>query len=273
MKQHAAPTHGIFGVVHLPALPGDPQEGPGTYAAVRDFALRDAEALARGGVDAIVVENFGSAPFAKGVGARRIPPHQAAAIAVVCADLGAAVDIPIGVNCLRNDARSALGIAAATSSAFVRVNVHIGAYVTDQGLIEGEADETLRYRAALGAPVALWADVLVKHASPLAPTTPAQAVGDTLHRGLADAVIVTGTGTGRPVGEPLLKEVRDAAGDAAVFLGSGLTMANTPILAPLADGAIVGTAFKQDGNVRAPVDEERVRALCELAKAHLRPPA
>lgn len=248
-------------------------DGPADYAQVREFALRDAESLATGGVDAIVVENFGSAPFAKGVGERRIPPHQAAAIAIVCADLGAAVDVPIGVNCLRNDARSALGIAAAAGSAFVRVNVHVGAYVTDQGLIEGEADETLRYRQALGAPIALWADVLVKHASPLAPTTATQAVHDCLHRGLADAVIVTGDATGSPVDHALLSEVRHAAGNASVFLGSGLSEHNAASLAPLADGAIVGTAFKRDGDVRAPVDAVRVRALCELTRPNLRAPA
>ena len=75
----------------------------------------------------------------------------------------------VGVNVLRNDAATALGIAAATGARFVRINVHTGAMVTDQGVIEGRAAETLRERARLGLDhVRVFADVHVKHATPFA---------------------------------------------------------------------------------------------------------
>ena len=180
---------GLIGVIHLPAMPGDP--GGGSFDAAREHARRDALALLDGGIDAVIVENFGSRPFPKGTAADPLPPHQVAAIATVAAELRRRVRV-LGINCLRNDVIAALGIAAATGADFVRVNVHVGAYVTDQGIIEGRAFETLRYRRELGAEaIAILADVRVKHASPLAPVPVATEVEDCLRRAFADAVVVT----------------------------------------------------------------------------------
>lgn len=256
----------FVGVVHLPALPGDPcASASTTFKSVYDSAMGDAERLVSGGVDGLIVENFGSAPFYKGSEGDRIPPHQAAAITAVCAQIKSLFpEITLGVNCLRNDAYTALGIASATGADFIRVNVHTGAYLTDQGVIEGEAAHTLSYRASLGSnQPKIWADILVKHATPLAPITPEQAASDTLYRGRADALIVTGTGTGAPVDEMILKKVRNSIGPAPLYIGSGLTLENVSVLACNATGAIVGTALKERGHLHAPVSLERVRSMRE----------
>lgn len=263
-----APT-GLIGVVHLPPLPGDPGHpaaavGKTGVAAALAFAWADAQALIEGGIDAIIVENFGSAPFAKGTRAEPTPIYQVAALTRFCAKIREAWSGPLGVNCLRNDARAALGIAAACELDFIRVNVHTGAFVTDQGLIEGEAADTLRLRDALGlaTSTAILADVLVKHAAPLAPLDAKTATADLVKRGRADAVIVSGEATGAPVSAALLDEVRAACEDRApVLLGSGLQLANATELGPRANGAIVGTSLKTDGRIDQPVDPKRVRAL------------
>lgn len=260
-------VHGLIGVVHLLPLPGDPAHREGGFAAAYERALADAETLVEGGVQALIVENFGSAPFVKGCAGDRVPPHQAAALALVC-QACKRLGVPVGVNCLRNDAHTALGIAAACNLDFIRVNVHTGAYVTDQGLIEGEAAATLRYREQLGARnVMIWADVLVKHASPLAPVEPETATHDCLDRGLADAVIVTGTATGAPVDLGLLERVREAAGARPVIIGSGLNPSNATALLALADAAIVGTYVKRGGIVREAVELDRVRELVAACRA------
>lgn len=259
---------GLVGVVHLRALPGDPAHGSGGFGDAYAAAMADAEAIAEGGGDAIIIENFGSAPFVKGTAGARIPPHQAAALTIVVHE-ARALGLPVGVNCLRNDAMTALGIAAATGADFVRVNVHTGAYVTDQGVIEGEAAETVRYRAAVGAhEVAILADVLVKHAVPLAPLTPESATRECLGRGGADAVIVTGAATGAGVDMTRLEAVRAAAGNAPVLVGSGMTPERASKLAPLCDGAIVGTWIKRGGELAAPVDAQRVERLKTALSAH-----
>ena len=262
------PPGALIGVVHLGPLPGDPglgsSSGSGSFEAVYDRARADAEALVGGGMDGLIVENFGSAPFVKGTRGERVPAHQAAALTLVaraCKEL----EVPVGVNCLRNDAITSLGIAAACALDFIRVNVHTGAYVTDQGVIEGEAAESLRYRQLLGVEsrVAILADVLVKHAIPLAPLDAESATADCIERGLADAVVVTGSATGRPVDATLLGRVRSAASGHPVFVGSGLSLDNARRLLATASGAIVGTWLKQDGQVQNPVDPQRVRALVE----------
>src|SRR6266508_488411 len=132
----------LFGMVHLRALPGAPLFG-GSMDAVIEAALADGRALAAGGADGLVIENFGDRPFVK----NRVPPETIASMARVVSEIAREVRLPFGVNVLRNDAQAALAIAAATGAAFIRVNVHAGAVVADQGVIEGEAAETMRRRA------------------------------------------------------------------------------------------------------------------------------
>ena len=266
-----AQNGGLFGVIHVPPMPADPKhDGRTPFSKVIDAALRDAESLATGGVDGLIVENFGSAPFFKGSGGQPIPAHQAAVLTLIVARCVSDYGLPVGVNCLRNDAMTALGIAAAAGAKFVRVNVHIGAYLTDQGIIEGEAADTLRYRSQLGAATEVWADVLVKHAEPLVATDPEQAVEDTVHRGLADAIIVTGKATGSGVELDRLMSCRAAAPNTPIFIGSGFRPEVVEQFAPLVEGAIVGTWLKHEGRVERAVDASRVRELVELCQGRFR---
>ena len=175
------------------------------------------------------------------------------------------VPLPFGVNVLRNDARSALAIAAATGAAFIRVNVHTGAMLTDQGIIEGEAAETLRVRGAIAPGVAIFADHLVKHAVPMTPIDPQQAAKDLRLRGLADALIVSGVETGSAPDAARLAQLRQGLPDAPLLLGSGLTAENAAAFAD-ADGAIVGTSIKWNGDVEQPVDAARVAAVVAAFK-------
>jgi len=96
--------------------------------------------------------------------------------------------LPVGLNVLRNDGRSAIAIASCVKAQFIRINVLTGVMATDQGLIEGEAHQLLRYRRELGSDVKIFADVLVKHARPLSDPNLTVAVKDTIERGLADAL-------------------------------------------------------------------------------------
>jgi len=247
----------LVGVVHLRALPGAPRWG-GSLEAVLERATGDAAALLKGRCDALIVENFGDVPFFRGP----VPPETVAGLAVAVREVRAVAGaVPVGVNVLRNDARAALGICAVTGASFLRVNVHSGASVTDQGVIEGEAATTLRERARLCPGAAILADVHVKHASPLGGETTAEAAADALVRGLADAVIVTGTGTGRPPSREALAHVRRSIGGGKLLVGSGLTDANCERLLEHADGAIVGSWLKRGGDVAEPVDPERVERL------------
>lgn len=251
----------VFGMVHLQALPGAPMFG-GSIDAVIEAALRDARAIADGGADGIAVENFGDRPFF----ATRVPPETVAAMSRIVTEIIREVRKPVGVNVLRNDPHAALAIAAATTAAFVRINVHTGAMLTDQGIIEGEAAATVRLRNTLAPGVAIFADHLVKHATPLAPVDVIQSAKDLRMRGLADAIIITGSGTGVSADPDRLTRLREALPDAPLIAGSGVTDANAASFAE-ADAAIVGTWIKRDGQVDAVVDRERVKRLVQAFKA------
>jgi len=247
----------VIGMLHLPPLPLATNYA-NNLANLRDATLRDADALTTGGVHGLMLENFGDTPFYPG----RVP------VAVVVHMTAIAIEIkqrfpqlPLGINVLRNDGQSALAIAHAADAQFIRVNILCGARVTDQGLIQGIAHDLLRERTQLNAThIRIFADVDVKHSAPLAQRPIADEVDDTLHRGHADALIVSGAGTGKPTDPSKLSAVKSAAGAAPVFIGSGVTAETIPLLMQ-ADGFIVGTAFKRDGNPSNPVELDRVRGF------------
>jgi membrane complex biogenesis BtpA family protein len=250
----------VIGMVHVAALPGAPMYGRSMQAVV-DAALRDARALRDGGCDAIAFENFGDRPFFKD----GVPVETVAALTRVIVEVVAAVALPFGVNVLRNDAASAIAIASATGAAFIRVNVHTGAMLTDQGIIEGRAAKTLRKRAMLAPDVLIFADHMVKHAMPMVSLDDIQAAKDLRQRGLADAVIISGAETGAEPDRGSFARVREALSDAPILIGSGLREANAGTFED-ADGAIVGTSIKIDGRVDAPVDPDRVKRLVAAFK-------
>ena len=241
----------VFGMVHLHALPGAPLFR--SLEEVMEAALADARAIRGGGCDGFAIENYGDRPFTRG----RVEAETVAAMTRVIGEVAREVKLPFGVNVLRNDAQSALAIAAATGASFIRVNVHTGAYVTDQGIIEGDAYATLRKRAALAPDVLIFADYLVKHATPLGDVS----AKDLHERGLADALIVTGSETGAAADPARLHSLREL--DAPLLLGSGLTAENAADFRD-ADGAIVGTSLKTNGVVDAARVEAVVRAFKKL---------
>ena len=251
----------LVGMVHLPALPGAPRWG-GSMEAVLERAVSDARALEAAGFDAVLVENFLDAPFFPS----EVPPETVAGMTRAVAAVREATSLPVGVNVLRNDARAALAAAAATGAGFLRVNVHTGVMFTDQGTVEGRAAETVRLRAGLGVPVSLLADVLVKHATPPPGRTLEEAARDSWHRGLADALVVSGTATGAPTGLERVRRVRRAVPEARILVGSGVGPGTVAAVLEVADGAIVGTAVTREGRAGSGVDPERARRLAAAAK-------
>jgi membrane complex biogenesis BtpA family protein len=142
--------------------------------------------------------------------------------------------------------------------------------LTDQGWIAGAAHQTMRDRATLGCDVAVFADVFVKHATPPAGLTIEDAALDTWERGLADALIVSGSGTGRPTAVSDVERVKAAVPDARVWIGSGVTADNVTELFRFADGAIVGSSLKPDGRADQPVALDRVKHLIDVVERNIR---
>lgn len=250
----------VIGLIHLSPLPGAPRNAGETLEDIIERAQRDLLALEEGGTDAAIVENFGDRPFPKYADKATV-----AQLAVVARELARRALIPLGVNVLRSDGPAALSIAHAAGASFIRVNVFSGLALTDQGLIEGCAREVLTLRKALGARVAVLADVHVKHAFHFGDL--ADAARDAARNG-ADALVVTGKATGAPPAPADVALAKKASG-LPVLVGSGITPENVKAFGE-ADGFIVGTWLKRGGVVEEPVDPERVRALVQAVHQSLR---
>jgi len=253
--------HPVIGMVHLLPLPGSPGYG-GDMASVHAAAEQDAAALVSSGAAAVMVENFGDAPFYPG----RVPAITIAAMAAVLQNLVQTTRLPVGVNVLRNDGVAALSIAEATGARFIRVNVLSGAVIADQGLITAEAHDILRLRRHLSSDVKIFADVRVKHASPLGDVPLVREAEDLLQRAHADAIICTGSASGAEIEFADLIRLRNEFPDAALVAGSGVNPGNAEKIFQLADAAIVGTALKYEGKISNRIDPKKVQELLRIVK-------
>ncbi|HXE52761.1 MAG TPA: BtpA/SgcQ family protein [Tepidisphaeraceae bacterium] len=248
--------HPVIGMLHLRPLSGSPRSD-GNLDAVKLAMLRDAEALAEGGVHGLMLENFGDVPFYP----TRVPEYVVAQMTALAAEVRRRFPLPLGINVLRNDGCAALAVAHACGAQFIRVNVLCGARVADQGIIQGIAHDLLRLRATLKCDVKIFADIGVKHSAPLAARSIEDEVSDTLHRGLADALIASGSGTGKPTDPSHVRQIKAAAGGARVFVGSGANADSVSQYLSDCDGFIIGSAFKRGGDVEQPVEVDRIRRI------------
>ena len=245
----------LIGMVHLKALPGSPSWG-GKMGFVLDEARRDAELLLEGGCDKLLVENMGDLPYV----ARRVALETIAALSIATGAIVEMSDRPVGLQVLAAANDTALSVAAVTGASFIRVEGFAYAHVADEGWIDACAGNLLRKRKSLGADVAIWADVQKKHSSHA--VTADLSIGDLAEGAVfcgADGLIVTGSSTGKPTSIADLQQVKSAG--LPVYVGSGVNPENLPSLARIANGVIVGSWLKKDGNWRNPVSVERVKIL------------
>ena len=252
----------VYGVVHLKSLPGS----PGNYLPldeIIELAQEDVNNLIFGGVDGIIIENFGDTPFVKD----DISKRTLASFTTVVENIEYDRDIKVGINVLRNDGISALSIAEATKADFVRINVlnNVMMY-TDQGMIEGKAHEIAQFKNSLNKEIEIYADVFVKHAVPPEGSKIENHTEELIHRAGADVVIVTGDGTGHEINIEDLNKVRNIVPQGKLAIGSGVNEENIEQYLDLADILIVGTNFKVDQDVSKRVDQRSVEQLIQMIK-------
>lgn len=249
----------VIACIHLLALPGSPLYD-GNMSRVYEQALMETEIFKSQGVHGIIIENFRDMPFFPD----RVPAETVASISAVAREIIRSVNVPVGINVLRNDAESALAIAASVQAAFVRVNVHVGSIVSEQGIIQSLSHKTLRLRQALKSDALIFADVGVKHAAPLVSRGLGMEARDAEYRAMADALIVSGDLTGAETKVEDIDVVR-ANTSLPILIGSGATVENLSKVYSKVDGLIVGSYFKKEGKGQNFVEKERVQSFMKKA--------
>lgn len=254
----------IIGVIHSEPLPGSPRYAGESIEEIYGFAIREGLRYREGGVHGLIVENHWDIPYAK---PQDIGYETAAVMAVMARRVKEEVGLPIGINVLANGAECAVAVAKAAGAAFVRSNQWVNAYVANEGFEEGAAAKASRYRALLQAQeVRFFADVHVKHGSH-AIVADRSIEEQTLDAEFydADVLIATGQRTGGET-DPRELEVIKGAASLPVVVGSGLTHENAKAILSVADGAIVASSLKEDGNWWGTVSAERVKRLMEVVE-------
>jgi membrane complex biogenesis BtpA family protein len=247
----------VIGVIHLNALPGTPLSWL-TVDDLTELAVREAQIYRAGGVDGIMIENMHDTPYQRG----RVGPEIVAAMAVIGRAVRTESRLPTGVQVLAGANIEAMAVAHAANLDYIRAEGYAFAHVADEGLIEASAAELLRYRKMIGADrVQVWADIKKKHSSHA--ITADVGIGETaaaVEFMRADALIVTGSVTGEP---PRAGDAREAKAHSRlpVLLGSGIDPDNVAEYCAIADGFIIGSAFKTDGQWSNTVELPRVECL------------
>jgi membrane complex biogenesis BtpA family protein len=252
----------VIAMCHLRALPGDPgYDSAGGVEAVLEAARRDLTALQNGGVDAVMFSNESSLPYLL-----KTEPITAITMARIIGELSSQITVPYGVNVLW-DPTASVDLAVATGAKFVR-EIFSGVYASDYGLWNTDSGQVARHRRAVdGQGVRLLYNIVPESAVYLASRDTASIARSTVFNMRPDALCVSGLTAGAATSTETLSEVKEAVPQTPVFANTGVTAARVAQQLAVADGVVVGTAFKRDGYIWNEVEEARVAALTGNARA------
>lgn len=249
----------VIAMAHIGALPGSPlYDADGGMNRIIDDVVSDIEKLQAGGVHAIMFGNENDRPYQL-----TAPAEGVAAMTAVVSTVKPMLKVPFGVNYLW-DPSASVAIACATGSAFAR-EIFTGLFASDMGLWQPKAADALRLRRNLGRPdLKLLFNINAEFASSLDSRPIELRAKSAVFSSLADAVLVSGPLTGQPAETSDLRKVREAILDMPVFANTGVRIDNVKEVLAIADGCVIGTHFKVDGNTWNAVDGERVKRFMDV---------
>jgi membrane complex biogenesis BtpA family protein len=249
----------VIAMAHIGALPGAPlYDADGGMDALIEGVARDVEKLQQGGVHAIMFGNENDRPYRFAA-----TPETLAAMTAVVMAIKPMLKVPFGVNYLW-DPSASVAIACATGAAFAR-EIFTGLFASDMGLWRPNAADALTLRRNLGRPdLKLLFNINAEFASSLDTRPIEMRAKSAVFSSLADAILVSGPLTGHAVDASDLKRVREAVPATPLFANTGVRIDNVRDIFAIADGCVIGTHFKVDGDTWNPVDAERVKRFMDV---------
>jgi membrane complex biogenesis BtpA family protein len=251
----------IYGMVHLNALPGTPKNSE-NIVEICDKAMEEASLYREHGLDGIIIENMHDLPYLN----RNVGPEITASMAVICSKLRSEYpDWEIGVQVLAGANEEALSIANACSLDFIRAEGFVYSHVADEGIMNSDAAELLRFRKKIGASaIKVYCDIKKKHAShSLTADIPIEDIAKAAMFFLADGLIVTGNSTGEEASLEELQKLNSLELGLPIIIGSGINKDNLANYVYLADYLIVGSSFKKEAYWANDIDRNRLAAFME----------
>ena len=247
----------VIGMIHVDALPGTP-DYKGDVKSIINKARRESAIYRDAGVDAIAIENMHDIPYLK----RSVGPEITAMMSVVAHEVKIKTELPCGIQILAGANKEALAAAHSAGLNFIRAEGYLFAHTADEGLMQSDAGELLRYRKQIGAEnISVFTDIKKKHSSHA--ITSDVSIVETAKAAeffLSDGIILTGTATGEEADVDEVRKVKESV-NIPVLIGSGITIDNIEMFLPYADAFIIGSYFKRDGFWKNEVDKDRVTAL------------
>jgi len=250
-------TKPIIGMVHIGALPGTPLFDPSLDLVAA--ASADLVALQNAGFDAVMFGNENDRPYEFNV-----DTASTATMAAIIGQLKKDITVPFGVNVLW-DPMSSVALAAATGASFVR-EIFTGSYASDMGTWNPDAAKAMRYRNKLGrTDMAMLYNISAEFAHSLDQRSLPDRARSAVFSSIPDAVLVSGQITGEAAALSDLQAVKAVLPDTPVMANTGVKHNTVAEVLSVADGCIVGSSLKVDGDTWNAIDPERANEFIQLA--------
>lgn len=244
----------IIGMIHTLALPGTPNYS-GNIKKIIDLAVKEAKIYQDSGIDAIAIENMHDVPYLK----NDVGHEISSLLSIIAYEVKNKTNLPIGIQILAGANKEAISVANSAGLDFIRAEGFVFAHVADEGIIESNAGELLRFRKQISAEnILIFTDIKKKHSSHA--ITNDTSLEETAHAAeffLSDGLIITGSATGKEANLDNLKSVRKST-KLPIIVGSGINLNNVENYLPYCDSMIIGSYFKKNGNWKNTVDSNRV---------------
>ncbi len=249
----------VIGMIHVQALPGTPNYNGGVKTII-EKAVEEALIYRGAGVGGLIIENMHDVPYIN----RTVGPEITAAMSVVGHEVKDKTGLPCGIQILAGANKESLAAANFAGLDFIRAEGFVFSHIADEGLMNSDAGELLRYRKMIGAEnILIFTDIKKKHSSHN--ITKDVSLADTAEAAeffLSDGLIITGSKTGSSANIEDLKSVRKKT-KLPILVGSGISTENIDQYFNYADAFIVGSHFKKDGFWKNDLDEKRISEFVE----------
>jgi len=249
----------VIAVVHVDALPGTPVYS-GNDAANLERTLAETAIYCAAGVDGIILENMHDTPYLN----RKVGHEISAMMSMLAYEVKKQSKLPCGVQILAGANKAALAVAKAARLDFIRAEGFVFAHTADEGIIQSDAGELLRYRKMIEAEeILVFTDIKKKHSShAITSDVDLGATAEAAEFFQSDGLIVTGDATGQAARVEDLEMVKKKS-SLPLIVGSGMNPENLSLLMPFCDAFIVGSYFKKDAHWANALEADRVKRFME----------